>query len=351
MNESFSIMNATLFPDARIEASFLDDAGGLPLVLTPDAPIGDLPGWVEAQREALEAALLRHGAVLFRDFGPADAAAFEAFAEAISPGLYGEYGDLPKQDGGRNTYRSTPYPEKQMILFHNESAHQPRWPRRQFFFCERPSPVGGATPIVDCRAMLRALPAPLVEAFERKQLMYVRTFTRGLDVPWREFFRTDDRREVEARCEAEGVQYEWLPNDELQTRTVCPAVIAHPRTGERAFFNQVQLHHVSCLDADVRLDLLDLAGPRRMPRQAYFGDGSEIGDEAMATIGAAYERCAVRFAWRKGDVLMLDNMLVAHARDPFSGPRKIVVAMSELVERAQIAAYSSLSGVAQRASA
>ncbi len=338
LNESVEIMNVSLFPDAAVEASLLDAAHAMPLVLTARDPAHDARAWVRTHREALEAALLRHGAVLFRDFGLADPAAFEAFAETISPGLYGEYGDLPKKEGGRNTYRSTPYPEKQMILFHNESAHQPRWPRRQFFFCEQPSPVGGATPIVDCRAMLRELPAALVEAFERRQIMYVRTFTRGLDVPWREFFRTDERREVEARCEAAGVEYEWLANDELQTRTVCPAVIAHPRTGERSFFNQVQLHHVSCLDEDVRLDLLEFAGAKRMPRQAYFGDGGEIDDEAMAAIGAAYERCAVRFDWRRGDAIMLDNMLVAHARDPFSGPRKIVVAMSELVERADVLA-------------
>jgi hypothetical protein len=34
---------------------------------------------------------------------------------------------------------------------------------------------------------------------------------------------------------------------------------------------------------------------------------------------------------------MLDNMLVAHARDPYQGPRQIVVAMSEPVERSQFA--------------
>jgi len=35
------------------------------------------------------------------------------------------------------------------------------------------------------------------------------------------------------------------------------------------------------------------------------------------------------FPWLTGDVLMLDNMLTAHARDPFEGPRKVVVAMAQ----------------------
>ena len=74
----------------------------------------------------------------------------------------------------------------------------------------------------------------------------------------------------------------------------------------------------------------------RMPRQVYFGDGGIIPDETMAIIGQAYEDCAVRFEWRKGDVVMLDNMLAAHARDPFEGPRKIVVAMGAMFNRADL---------------
>ncbi len=57
----------------------------------------------------------------------------------------------------------------------------------------------------------------------------------------------------------------------------------------------------------------------------------------MALIGQAYEDCAVRFDWRQGDVIMLDNMLAAHARDPFEGPRKIVVAMGAMFDRAALA--------------
>jgi len=36
-------------------------------------------------------------------------------------------------------------------------------------------------------------------------------------------------------------------------------------------------------------------------------------------------------------VILLDNMLIAHARDPYEGPRKIVVAMGDMVERASLA--------------
>jgi len=52
--------------------------------------------------------------------------------------------------------------------------------------------------------------------------------------------------------------------------------------------------------------------------------------ELLAAIREAYDQSAVRFRWQKDDVLLIDNMLTSHARDPYSGPRKIVVAMAEL---------------------
>ncbi|MDR5873398.1 condensation domain-containing protein [Halomonas sp. CUBES01] len=322
--------------DSPVRTALFDEKRVFPLVIEATDADLDAVAWATSQRDFIEQHLRTHAGILFRNFDLTTPQEFEAFAEAIQPGLYGNYGDLPKKEGGRNTYRSTPYPERQMILYHNESSHLERWPRKQLFFCENPSPVGGATPIVDCREMLRQLPADVVEEFERKGLLYVRTFTRNLDVSWRDFFKTDSKEEVEARLKEAGIEWQWLGDDELQTRTHCPAVVTHPVTGDRVFFNQVQLHHVSCLEPDVKEDLLGMVGPERLPRNVYFGDGSVISDEIMKVVGEAYEACAVRFDWRRGDVVMVDNMLAAHARDPYEGPRKIVVAMGDIYERSAL---------------
>ncbi|SDA33917.1 Acyl-CoA synthetase (AMP-forming)/AMP-acid ligase II [Methylobacterium sp. UNC378MF] len=307
-----------------------------PLVIEPLSADVDAVAWAAAQRGWVEGKLRRHAGLLLRGFGIASPQEFEAFAEALQPGLYGGYGDLPKNEGGKNTYRSTPYPEREMILYHNESSHLHAWPRKQWFFCQQPSPVGGATPIVDCRDLYRRLPQEIAARFERLGLIYVRTFTERFDVDWRRFFHTEDRAAVEARCRAEGVDFAWLDADTLQTRTRCPAVITHPLTGEKSFFNQVQLHHPRCLDPEVRADLLSLVGPERMPRDVLYGDGTPIEDAVMDEVGRLYEAIAVRFDWRPGDVVMLDNMLAAHARDPYEGPRRIVVAMGDMVARSAV---------------
>ncbi|TRX76806.1 non-ribosomal peptide synthetase [Pseudomonas mangiferae] len=321
-------------PSVRFTA--LREGHDFPLLAQPEGGDLNVIEWIAQNRPLLEEKLVTHACILFRGFGLRGIEEFEQFAEAVQPGLYGRYGDLPKKEGGKNTYRSTPYPEQKMILFHNESSHQDRWPRKQMFFCEQPSPKGGATPIVDCREMCRRLPQDVLQTFERKGLLYVRTFTEKLDVSWRHFFKTDSREEVEARCRAAGIDWRWLEDDELQTRTYCPAVISHPLTGERSFFNQVQLHHIQCLDPDVRDDLIGLFGLDNMPRHVYYGDGTPIPDAVMETVGRVYEECAVRFDWQKGDVVLLDNMLAAHARDPYEGPRKIVVAMGDMYDRSAL---------------
>jgi alpha-ketoglutarate-dependent taurine dioxygenase len=111
----------------------------------------------------------------------------------------------------------------------------------------------------------------------------------------------------------------------------CRAVLRHPRTGDLSFFNQVQLHHVHCLDPDVRQSLLSIFKREDLPRHVYYGDGSAIEDSVMDHVGEIYERNAVRFQWRQGDLISLANMLTAHARDPYVGPRKIVVALGDMV--------------------
>ncbi|NWD92304.1 TauD/TfdA family dioxygenase, partial [Pseudomonas sp. K5002] len=323
-------------PHEQVRTRTLSDGQPLPLVIEPLLADLDPVHWAVQAREWINVQLRSHGGLLFRGFNLPDANAFEQFAQAIEPDLYGTYGDLPKNKSGKNIYHSTPYPEQHMILFHNESSHLAQWPRKQWFFCEIPAPRGGCTPIVDCRQVLTQLPPAIVERFKALGLLYVRHFTDKLDVRWQDFFKTETREEVERQCLLSGMQWEWLGEDNLKVAQHCPAIVTHPDTGEASFFNQVQLHHSACLEAEVRSNLINLFGAGNLPRNVYYGDGSVIEDAVMDVIGTAYEACAVRFDWQKGDMVMLDNMLVAHARDPFEGERKICVAMGQMMNREQL---------------
>ncbi|BDI19717.1 syrP protein [Nostoc cf. commune SO-36] len=319
-----------------IKNDYLQPEQTLPLVIKPNINDIDIIDWAKNNREFLSSKLKHHGAILFRDCNINSVATFEKLAQAICPELFGEYGDLPREEIGSKVYGSTPYPEDQAILFHNESSHMHCWPLKIWFFCLQPAQQGGETPIVDCRKLYQLLNSQIRETLEKKQLMYVRNYIEGLDVSWQDFFHTSDKTVVENYCHKAGIEFEWLPNNNLRTRKIRPAIVNHPYTGEKVFFNQIQLHHISCLEATVRESLLSIFGETNVPRNVYYGDGSAIEDAVMAEINQVYQQATISFPWQQGDVLMLDNMLTAHGRFPYIGPRKIVVAMGEMMNSVDV---------------
>jgi amino acid adenylation domain-containing protein/non-ribosomal peptide synthase protein (TIGR01720 family) len=320
-----------------VRTSFLSDGMELPLVVEPNVRQVDLAHWGNANRDAVEAMVLKHGAVLFRGFDVRSIIDFQNFAQSVGTELFGEYGDLPRAGIGGKVYDSTPYPSDQAILFHNESSHMHRWPLRIWFYCVQAAEQGGETPIVDCREVYRRLDPAIIRLFRRRKVMYVRNYTDGVDVSWRAFYRTEDRGAVEESCRGAGVEFEWKGDNGLRTRQVCEAVRVHPQTGEMVFFNQIQLHHVSFLEPSARRAMMTLFEEKDYPRNVYYGDGAPIEPEVIDAISQTYEQTAVSFPWQPRDILMLDNMLTAHARRPYVGPRKIAVAMGEMFygERAE----------------
>ncbi|MGK9171390.1 TauD/TfdA family dioxygenase [Inquilinus limosus] len=308
----------------------LRDSGPLPLLVEP----GDgAPSLIEALpeiRPIIDRHLLVEGGLLFRGFALDGADAFRAFAAGFGhPLLTYEFGSTPRSKVTQGVYTSTEYPPHQHIPLHNEQAYTRDWPMKIWFYCQQAAPEGGETPIADSRAVYHAMPPALRDRFVEKGLMYVRNYGNGLDVSWQQVFGTEDRAEVEAYCRGHGIDCEWKPDGELRTRQVCQGAIAHPVTGEMVWFNQAHLFHVSNLEPEVRSTLLELVDESDLPRNVYYGDGSPIEDEALATVREVLEAHKISFPWQAGDVLMLDNMLTAHARAPFKGPRKVIVAMAE----------------------
>jgi alpha-ketoglutarate-dependent taurine dioxygenase len=212
---------------------------------------------------------------------------------------------------------------------HNEMAYTNSWPLKIWFLCLKAAEQQGETPIADSRQIYNRLNPALRERFAEKKVMYVRNYGTGIDLPWQNVFQTDDKAEVEDYCRQNGIEFEWKADDGLRTRQVCQAVAMHPKTGEMLWFNQAHLFHASSLKPEIYESLISTFKEEDYPRNTYYGDGSPIEPAALAEIRAIYEAEAVIFPWQEGDVLMLDNMLVAHGRQPFTGSRKIVVGMAE----------------------
>jgi alpha-ketoglutarate-dependent taurine dioxygenase len=302
----------------------------LPLVVRPATGGVNLTEWAARNRELVEEHLLRAGALLFSGFALKSARQFEEFIEMLAGELLEySYRSTPRSHVSGRIYTSTEYPADQSIPLHNEMAYAAHWPMKLWFFCAEPATRGGETPVADSRRVFLRIDPAVRERFERGGVMYVRNYGAGLDLTWQNVFQTSDRAEVEAYCRRAGMDFEWRGAGRLRTRQVCQATATHPLTGERVWFNQAHLFHVSSLEHAVRESLLALASEEELPRNAFYGDGTPIEAAALAEIREVYRREAVVFPWQAGDVLMLDNMLAAHGRNPFGGPRKVLVGMAE----------------------
>jgi alpha-ketoglutarate-dependent taurine dioxygenase len=298
-----------------------------PRLITPGAD-RDLAAVIAGHQAAVDECLLEYGAVLFRGFDVASVEHFERVGDELSPRKLGYlYRSTPRSTVGNGVFTTTEYPPDQEIVLHCENAYQREWPLRVAFCCLVAPPEGGQTPVADLRRVHAAIGGDLMDRFESRRVRYVRHYRPHVDIPWEVVFQTSDRGQVGAYCDAHGIEHEWLDANTLRTAQTNQGIARHPVTGERVFFNQAHLFHTSTLAAEVAASLVNLFGRDRLPRNAYYGDGGEIAPQDLERVRQAFAGAAVEFSWLPGDVLLLDNMQVAHGRRPFRGPRRVLASL------------------------
>jgi alpha-ketoglutarate-dependent taurine dioxygenase len=319
-------------PETLVRTYPLDAERGFPWVVEPATEGCDLRAYAAGHREMLETELAARGAILFRGFRLSGMEEFQALVGALSAGAL-EYRERssPRLQVSGNIYTSTEHPQDQRIFLHNEQSYNLEFPRKILFFCAQAAVEGGATPIADCRQVLKDVPAAVRERFSRLGYLYVRNFGGGFGLSWQEAFQTADRGEVEAYCNAHRIELEWRDGGKLRTRQRRQVIARHPRTGTESWCNHLTFFHVSTLEPAVRDLLLSELREEELPNNTYYGDGSPIEDEVLEALRASYRRSTLTFPWRQGDVLLLDNLLTAHGREPYSGPRRVVVGMADPV--------------------
>jgi len=307
---------------------------GSPPVLRADSP-GDLTAWAAEHRAALRATVLEHGSLLVRGLGLTDGDTVADVAGRLTDRLVGEREAFaPRQPQPGGLYSSTPWPANQPMCMHHELSYALEFPGLLLFACLTAPTDGGATAVADAPSVLEALPTDLVERFERDGWLLLRTYNDEIGAPWSEAFGTADRGEVEAYCRANGIEAQWLPDGGLRTRQRRSAVVRHPVSGRRCWFNQVAFLNEWTLAPEVREYLVDVYGPEGLPFTTAFGDGSPIGEDVVALLNTTYEQHTAREPWQDGDLLLVDNVRSAHSREAYSGPREVLVALADPVRLA-----------------
>lgn len=300
--------------------------------------------WVHNHASSIQDALARHGAVLFRGFPLNEAEDFSRLVRAFT-----DWTDLPYSDSLSYAVRlpvcdrvcTTNEGKSGGMVFHHEQAQAPLYPSRLFFYCHTAASTGGGTGICPSFIVydrLRECYPAFIADCERKGVVYtailpeVATASTGVGRSWRSFFSVATAGEAEARMRALGYTYTWLPSAEglsLRLRTpVLPAVkecehVAADgvRTVRKVFFNQMIAQYL----ANARE--FAAGGAAALEDFLTFGDGSHVPTEPLEFADRVCAETAVELQWQAGDVALLDNMLVMHARRAFEGPRRVLASL------------------------
>lgn len=277
--------------------------------------------------------LTREKALVFRDF-QVTADTLDPILDLLLPNrLAYVHGNSPRTKVGSvgdNVYTSTEYPPEYTISMHNELSYAHAWPSRLAFFCEIQPGGGGATPVLDGSRWLRGLDAEVRAAFA-DGVCYVQNLHDGMGFgkSWQDTFETDDRQRVEEFLDGSGAEWTWKADGGIRVRSVRPAIVRHPVTGTEVWFNQADQWHPAGLGDETAAELATLLPEDEIPQNVTFADGSPIPAEYVRQIQEVGLASAVDVDWRRGDLLLIDNMLVAHGRRPFTGSRRVLVAMSD----------------------
>ncbi|AHH99272.1 TauD/TfdA family dioxygenase [Kutzneria albida] len=303
--------------------------GGTTAIIVHIGPEED-PAEARAQAEDL---LPVHGAVLLRGLGISDPDSFHEAVRGFGSPTIDSYrgGNTPRSTVSEGVFTSTEYPARYEITLHNELSYAHQWPSRLFFCCLVAAETGGATPVCDGRALLADLDPAVRERFESRQVAYHQHLHggHGLGKSWQQTFETRSRARAEEYLTAAGARFAWTTEGGLRVTQVRAAVRQHPATGEPVWFNQATQWHPSNLpydEADLLLSVVD--SELDLPHSASYGDGGAIGADDLAQVRRAERRNKLSVPWRPGDLMMIDNMLVLHGREPFTGSRKVIVSMT-----------------------
>lgn len=323
-------------------------SGELPLVIEPKEKGMQLPEFLAQLREQgpqLKKHLLKYGGLLFRNFPIQSEKDFSSVISQLGLGNFVNYigGDSPRNKVVEGIYTSTEAPPSIKIPLHNELSFVAKYPKHIYFYCSIPPQEKGETIIGDARKIYSSIDDSVKKRFVEKRLKYVSCYYHKSQVmellnkmqrshkSWLQVFETEDKREVEKMCRDNDFGYKWNKNDWIQISQICPAVISHPQTQEKVWFNQVHLY-----DFNPRLlGLWRFIGAkmfycRKHTRlhEVFFADHSRIPRDDIYHIMDMLDANTIYFPWQKGDVLVLDNVLAMHGRATFQGKRRILTALT-----------------------
>ncbi len=234
------------------------------------------------------------------------------------------------------------------VNFHNELAYTDEFPKIISFVCITPSLTGGYTPLSNVRTVYNELPNDIKEKLLKYGIKYVRNIrdkkselsikNNKIDIKgqkcWQDLFNTNDASEAESICRnIYKYDTQWLKcrtnnTPILRVMYNLPGFVTIQNDDETvatSFVNSLLGMHGSFFDSyDKYYETLPYI---ERPLHSLWGNGEEFTKEEIQTIKILYQQNSIRFEWKEGDIIIVDNLWWAHGRYPFFGNRKILALM------------------------
>ena len=146
---------------------------------------------------------------------------------------------------------------------------------------------------------------------------------------WKGTFKAETRKEAEDGLRKRSYDWEWIKakssdgveeEDEWLLKEITPVLdaIRVNANGEKVFFNQIVAAWNGWRDK--------YNSPKDCVR---FADGTPLDEDVMKVASDLLDECSVAFRWEKGDILLIDNTSVMHARRSFKGKRKVLASLAK----------------------
>ncbi|KAL6241744.1 hypothetical protein RBB50_011277 [Rhinocladiella similis] len=301
---------------------------------------------LQSQDHFLTRKLAQHGTLLFRGLPIHNAEDFSRFAHAFGYTPHEIIGIVVNRPMlAPNVAPANEAPKEVLIYNHNESPQVPHAPEYIFFYCHRAPVKGGETPISSSLELFhraqQEIPELISELAEKgiqskvtytvdKQYEGGSTLRQAFG---KEILDSDDEATRRAKIEAQIARYgrgkhttwEWADDTTLVLTHRLPVIRTQPDTNLPTLFTGLASYWKN-LQANVN------SGGRRNITTQLYGDGTPIPEKYLAQLAKITDEIRVLHKWEQGDVLVYDNVIAQHGRQPWEGEQKDRVVLASLFD-------------------
>lgn len=314
----------------------------IPLALRPSRPgieninLDDIITTVkelQSRDEILTKKLALHGTLLFRGMPIHNADDFSRFAHAFGFRPHEIIGIVVNRpELAPNVTPASEAPKEVLIHSHNESPQVPHAPEYVFFYAHKVPSRGGETPMSSSLELFHRareeIPEFITDLTAKGLLSRVTYMTKRL-------YPATQRSKIEAQIARYGrgadTTWQWLDNDEgIVVSHRLPAIRTQPGTNLPTLFTGLALFY-----KDSTVDDPTSAVRKNITEQLY-GDGTPIPERYLKRLVAITNEIRVLHRWEQGDVLVYDNIIAQHGRQPWEGKQTDRVVMASLFDGDQV---------------